>query len=222
MALTAREIERKTFEKRLRGFDPQEVEAYMKVIAKDWERLVEQNKEQKARLEKADRELAQLREVEQSLFKTLKTAEDTSTNMVEQANKEADLKIKEAEVEGESIVREARQQAKKIIADAEQMARDTAGKMREDLRELEMEFRTAENYRDNLLMELKNLANDALTRVERMNANKVVLKRENYQPEEKEVEETPDFEFKVNTSFEPETEELKNDEGEEGSFFDEL
>ena len=52
---------------------------------------IDENKSFQIKLEHAEKEVQKLREVESSLFKTLKTAEDTGANLVDQANKAAEL-----------------------------------------------------------------------------------------------------------------------------------
>jgi len=87
MKVTPLEIRQKTFEKVFRGYDKDEVHAYLQSLSQEWERLIGENKELTIKLESAENEIKKLREVESSLYKTLKTAEDTGASMIEQANK---------------------------------------------------------------------------------------------------------------------------------------
>lgn len=157
MKITPLEIRQKTFEKKsFGGYDKDEVQAYLTSLSQAWERLMDENKELKIRLETADREVQKLREVESSLFKTLKTAEETGANLVDQASKTAALNIRESQIKAESLLKDAKWQAKSIIEDAEKQAK-----------EIERECRGIENTRDNFLAELRNLANDLLDKAER-------------------------------------------------------
>lgn len=85
MKVTPLEIRQKGFEKKLRGYDKDEVNAFLLSLSQEWERVLDESKELKIKLETSEREVQKLREVENSLFKTLKTAEDTGANVVEQA-----------------------------------------------------------------------------------------------------------------------------------------
>src|SRR5689334_10007246 len=104
MKITPIEIRQKSFEKVFRGYDKEEVDAFLLSLSQEWERVIDENKEYRIKLEVAEREVKKLREVETSLYKTLKTAEDTSTHLVEQATKSAEMQMKEAQVKADSLL----------------------------------------------------------------------------------------------------------------------
>lgn len=166
MKITPLEIRQKSFEKNFRGYDKDEVNAFLLSLSQEWEKVVEDQKELRYKLEVAEKEVEKLREVENSLFKTLKTAEATGTNMVEQANKKAELRIREAELKAETILNNARSRAKEIMDSAEEKADSIIGGMEDRVRQLEQNYRLLESYRENLLSDLVVLANNTLERVE--------------------------------------------------------
>ena len=86
MKITPIEIRQHTFEKGLRGYRTEDVDAFLVSLSQEWERLTSEYKMLKMQLEIAEKELGKLKEVEMTLFRTLKTAEDTSTQITEQAN----------------------------------------------------------------------------------------------------------------------------------------
>jgi cell division initiation protein len=167
MRITPLEIRQKNFEKKLRGYDKDEVSAFLLSLSNEWERVIDENKEYKIKLEQTEKEVQKLREVENSLFKTLKTAEDTGANLIDQANKAAELHLKESHMNAEAILNEAKGKAKSIIEDAELKAKELIVEMQEAIKDLEENYRTIENQRDNMVMELKNIANDVLERIQR-------------------------------------------------------
>ncbi len=112
MNITPLEIRQKEFEKGFRGYDKEDVKGFMNSLSIEWERLNEQCKELKYKLEASEKEVQKLREVENSLFKTLKTAEDTGANMIEQATKTAELHMKETEMRADALMSEAKNRAK--------------------------------------------------------------------------------------------------------------
>ena len=73
MKITPLEIRQKEFEKKMRGYDKDEVNAFLQSLSQEWERTLDETKEMRIRLETTEREVNKLREVESSLFKTLKT-----------------------------------------------------------------------------------------------------------------------------------------------------
>ncbi len=167
MKITPIEIRQKGFEKKLRGYDKDEVNAFLLSLSNEWERVLDENKETRIKLEQAEKEVQKLREVENSLFKTLKTAEDTGANLVDQANKAAELHLKETEMRAEALMSESKSKARAIIEKAELQAKEMIEEMQEALKDLEKNYRTLENQRDNLLGELKILSSDIMERLER-------------------------------------------------------
>ena len=168
MKITPLEIRQKTFEKKLRGYDKEEVDAFLMSLSQEWETLNTRNKEQKHKIETLEKDVEKLREVESSLFKTLKTAEDTGSHMVEQAKKDVQLMLKEADMNSEALIREARSKARSMIEDAEMIVKESLSGVKDQIKELEIEYQKIENLKDNLLQELLHTASDTLERVEKI------------------------------------------------------
>uniref|UniRef100_UPI004048C51F DivIVA domain-containing protein n=2 Tax=Roseivirga sp. TaxID=1964215 RepID=UPI004048C51F len=169
MNITPLEIRQKVFEKNFRGYDKDEVTAFLTSLSVEWEKLQDQTKELKYKLEAAEKEVMKLREVENSLFRTLKTAEDTGANMVEQANKTAQLHMRETEMKADALMSEAKHRAKSIIEDAENRAGAIIEDMEDEIRQLEQVFRSLNANKDSIMSELKNLANDITDKLKRHN-----------------------------------------------------
>jgi len=169
MRVTPLEIRQKTFERTLRGYDKDEVNAYLLSLSQEWERTLDEVKELRIKLESTDREVSKLREVESSLYRTLKTAEDTGANVIGQANKSAELMLKEAQLKSEAMVNEAKMKAKNTLEEADATVRQMLEDMEDKLKALADQYKTFELYRDNLLADLKRMAADTMDRVERAN-----------------------------------------------------
>lgn len=114
MKLTALEIKQQQFEKSLRGYDVSEVNAYLNLVASEWEHMVGRMKEMEARLEKMDEKLRHYERVEQALHETLQTAKDSAEQKLAGAKKESRNIIEKAEMESDAIVREASQKRQQI------------------------------------------------------------------------------------------------------------
>jgi cell division initiation protein len=167
MKITPLEIRQKAFEKVLRGYDKDEVNAFLLTLSQEWERILDDAKEARIKLEATEREVAKLREVESSLFKTLKTAEDTGASVIEQANKTAELILRENQLNADALLNEAKTKAKNAIEEAEMLSRQMIDEMEDRLKTLGQHYKTLELHRDNLLSDLKRLAGETLDRVER-------------------------------------------------------
>ncbi|MDH5604575.1 MAG: DivIVA domain-containing protein, partial [Cyclobacteriaceae bacterium] len=148
MKITPLEIRQKSFEKGFRGYEKEEVNAYLHSLSMEWERLLKENKEAQAKAVELEKEVSKLRAVESSLFKTLKTAEDTGANMIDQATKMAEIHMKETEMRTEGILNEAKTKARDTIEEAELMAKKTIEDMEDQLKSLIQDYKTLENFRD--------------------------------------------------------------------------
>lgn len=167
MKISAIEIRKHTFEKIFRGYDPDEVDAFLNSLSQEWERYSSENNLLKMQLEYAEKELAKLKDIESTLFRTLKAAEDTSKLIEKEANENAEKRIEESRVAANDLVTEAEQRTNQIIKQTE----DRLAKFKEDFAQevkiQERDFRAIENFRDNLIVQLSSLANSALETVER-------------------------------------------------------
>lgn len=168
MKVTPLDIRQKSFEKVLRGYDKDEVTAFLLSLSQEWERVQDETKEIRIKLEATEREVTKLREVESSLYKTLKTAEDTGANVIEQANKAAELHLKEVQLKAEALLNEAKTKAKDTIEQSEATSRQMVEEMEERLKILVQNYKSIESERANLLGDLKRMAGETLDKVERL------------------------------------------------------
>ena len=167
MKVTPLEIRKKSFEKVFRGYDKDEVNAYLVSLSQAWEKVMDENKELTIKLDAAEKEITKLREIENSLFKTLKTAEDTGANMIEQANKTAELHMKETQMKADALMSESESKARSILEEAESNARHILDSLQGEVKKIEESYRQLQQQRDNLLREVKNIADGFLEQVTR-------------------------------------------------------
>ena len=118
MKITPLEIRQKTFEKSFRGIDKDEVQAFLLTLSQQWDKLLEENRTLKTQLDKAEQEAQRLREVEGSLFRTLKTAEDMGQNITEEAQRAATQLRQEAAAHAEKLLTAARREAETVLMEA--------------------------------------------------------------------------------------------------------
>jgi len=102
--LSAEDIVNQSFERRFRGYDPDQVEEFLTVIAREWEHMrAELERAQDEAAEKAD-ELREYKNREQSLQDALEMTKRVSEEIKEKAEKEAELTVADAEVEADRIL----------------------------------------------------------------------------------------------------------------------
>ena len=168
MKITPIEIRQKEFQKSFRGIDKDEVSAFLKSLSQEWERVLDETKELRLRLENSERELAKLREVENSLFKTLKTAEDTGANLIEQTKKETELQLKATKMKADEIVNEARAKARLIVETADQKSRSIVNELMDKIKNLEANYNHLFDQREKLINQLKNFIRDNGEKIEKL------------------------------------------------------
>lgn len=118
--ITPIEIRQQNFNKKLRGFDPEEVKAFLQGLSQEWENLREEHRSLKEELERTRANYHALKEVEDMLHKTLMQAERSSKDTLETARQKAELKLQEAESQSAEIIRRAikdREELQTEIAD---------------------------------------------------------------------------------------------------------
>ncbi|GGD48880.1 hypothetical protein GCM10011514_11260 [Emticicia aquatilis] len=167
MKITPLEIRQHEFEKTFRGYNIEEVDSFLGNLSQEWERVLNESKMLRMQLEIAEKEANKLREIEMTLFKTLKTAEDTSTMITEQANQQADKHLQEAKLQGEKVLIEAQQKANSIVRQAEERARYIKEEVLGDVKVLERDFRAMDHYKTNLLVQMRSLSTATLEHVQR-------------------------------------------------------
>ena len=170
MKITPLEIRQKTFEKAFRGLDKDEVNAFLLTLSQQWEKLMDENKDLRNKLEASHRETQKLREVESSLYKTLKTAEDTGNSILEQANKSSELKLREAQLQADQLMNTARNQARMLLEESKKQAERVVSEMQQEVKALEQDYQRMESYLDGMVRDLRNLAQDAMEKAEKAKA----------------------------------------------------
>ncbi|GAB3908533.1 hypothetical protein GCM10028803_44340 [Larkinella knui] len=168
MKITPIEIRQHTFEKKgFGGYRPDEVDAFLASLSQEWERVTSEGKMLKMQLELAEKELNKFKDIEMTLFKTLKTADDTSTQITDQANKAAEKYLGESKQKADEILADARKRSTLMVQDAENQARFIKENILNDLKSMEHDFKAMEKYKEGLIKQIRTLANNAIDSVDR-------------------------------------------------------
>jgi cell division initiation protein len=108
MNITPLDIQQQQFKgKMLGGLDPNDVDAFLQMVAAEMESLIRENTELKEQAKKISLHLEELSQREATLRDTMLAAQKVTEEMKANAQKEAHLIISEAELRGERIVAEA-------------------------------------------------------------------------------------------------------------------
>ena len=114
MRLSALEIKKQDFKKVMRGYEPNEVRAFMELVASHYEELVSDNRELSHKITELETSLKDYRQVEKVLHQTMLQAEETSKQMSENAKNQANNILKEAEVKGMAMIEAAKQDVSEL------------------------------------------------------------------------------------------------------------
>jgi cell division initiation protein len=117
-------IKKQKFNKSLRGYDPEEVQAFLDRLADNFDELQKENQSVKEELVNANIHLAEFRKIEKNLQDTLLKSQESSSKAIESAKKQTHLMVKEAEIKANQILEKARENANEI--------RDAVIKLREE------------------------------------------------------------------------------------------
>jgi cell division initiation protein len=94
----------------MRGFDPEEVEAFHSMVADEMEMLIKEKNQINDELIKLRTQLQDYRQVESTLRETLVKAQNTVDESRANSRREAEIMIREAELQAENILKEAREE----------------------------------------------------------------------------------------------------------------
>jgi len=136
MRITPLDVRKQEFKRGMRGYDNDEVRAFLANVADEYEAVLVDNKQLRERILEQDEKLTEFRNLEKALRDTLMTAEK-----VMQESKE-----------------NARRQGEVVIAEARQRAQETLAEGRARLEELRREALAVHREKDTFLARFRSLA----------------------------------------------------------------
>ena len=125
MALTPLDIHNKEFSNKWRGYDEDEVNEFLEQIMKDYENLIEENKSLKNELTQTNAQISHFNTIEETLQKSIMTAQEAAEDVRRNSMKESKLIIKEAEKNADRIVNEALSRARQVSLEVEDLKKQS-------------------------------------------------------------------------------------------------
>jgi cell division initiation protein len=123
MNITPLDITQKQFKKVFRGSDAEEVEAFLALIATEFEALVKEANFLRETNQRRVEEIAEYRSRERALQETLVTAQKASEEIREAARREAEITLSDAELQAEKIVQAGHARFLRIVDDINELKR---------------------------------------------------------------------------------------------------
>lgn len=114
MKLTPLLIKKQEFSKSVRGFNPEEVQAFLDKLSSEVDNLLRDNEDLKAEVEDLREKVVDFQKIEKNLQDTLIKAQESSSKALESTKKQTSLMIKEAEIKASQLIENARENANEI------------------------------------------------------------------------------------------------------------
>jgi cell division initiation protein len=130
MKITAQDIEQQRFKRTMRGYDPREVDAFLRVAAAELQRITLEREDVKTELVSVRAELGETRERERTLQGAIAAAERIAEQMRDEGQRDA-----------ETIMEEARMRSDRMIENAQRELAD----LEREISRLRIERETFEN-----------------------------------------------------------------------------
>ncbi len=117
MRITPLDIQQKQFPIKFRGFDVEEVFAFLEVVREEMEDILRENATLRETLRRTENQIKEFRDMESTMRETLITAQQMVEEYRTNARKEAELLVKDAELKADAMMKEAQESVVKIHED---------------------------------------------------------------------------------------------------------
>ena len=133
MSLTVADIAAQVFREKFKGYDQEEVDAFLDRVSASISELEQARDDALAHARQVEENAADALEAERLLKRTLITAQRTADATVAEAVEQANAAVSEADQRAASIVEAAENRAAQIIGDAERRAAEALATARSDI-----------------------------------------------------------------------------------------
>jgi cell division initiation protein len=110
MKITPLDVQQQEFKSRFRGYDSEEVDAFLRTVSDAMEDLVKENAALKEQLDSTTEQLHGVRQKESALNDLLVSTQRMSENLKQAAQREAELILKEAELKAEDVLKKTQEE----------------------------------------------------------------------------------------------------------------
>jgi len=155
-----------SFSKSFRGFNTQEVKDYVQSVAYFEEEMLRQQVLLTEKVQSLENEVNRLREVESSLFRAMKLAEEAQKSWQDKVEKEATKVIEGAKKQAEALLASAEKDSQKAKLLIENERRQLIGQVEQEGKEQTRELRRLESVQAEIANQLEKFAQQTLSSVE--------------------------------------------------------
>lgn len=115
MTLTVEEISKKQFDNKMRGYNPSEVNEFLRQVASEFQALQVKNHELTETIKANEEKLKYFTDLKDSLNKSILVAQEAADKVKTNAKREAEIMIREAQKQATDIVSEANTKANQVV-----------------------------------------------------------------------------------------------------------
>jgi len=156
MIISSNDIKKRDFRKSLRGYDVDEVDAFLETVSHHYEKLLIENRNQTEKIKSLLQDIDIYRENELNLQKAIVKSHDLGEEIIANAKRQSDVIIREAELESRNI---------------KQNIEDEILAKKQELEEIKQ--KNEKTFED-----LKNYLSDKLNELEEFYKNRKIIKME--------------------------------------------
>jgi len=157
MSITPLDIRKASFKKKMRGYDPDEVDSFLEMVSVEFENLTNDYEKIKFNCQQLSEQIHSYQNLEKSLQETLVMSQKASDDMKESAKDKA-----------QQILQDAELKAGKMIHDK-----------KEELKNITVEIKKAEKQRDEIIWSLKQFLENQMKNVGHYEDKEIPLEKKN-------------------------------------------
>jgi cell division initiation protein len=158
MKITPLDIRKQEFRKTFKGYDKNEVDIFLEMLAKEIENIIRDNKSMADQLKELDSKIEDYKRMETTLQNTLTSTQKTTDEIRRNARKEAEM-----------ILQKAKLQASEIIENAAAKVKD-----------LQSQISALRNQKNGFIIQLRSFLSSQLKMLEEVEMINVHEKQKNY------------------------------------------
>lgn len=118
MTMSADDINNKTFDTKMRGYNQSEVKDFLNQVAETVQSLNEKNRELTEMVKANEEKLKYFTDLKDSLNKSILVAQEAADKVKNNAKKEAEIMVREAQKQATDIVSEANEKANAVVEES--------------------------------------------------------------------------------------------------------
>ena len=105
MTLTVEEISKKQFDNKMRGYNPSEVNEFLRQVASEFQALQAKNHELTETIKANEEKLKYFTDLKDSLNKSILVAQEAADKVKNNAKREAEIMIRDAQNQADAVIR---------------------------------------------------------------------------------------------------------------------